>query len=68
MAAARRTLWGMLVYRLLRSLKRDVRGATAIEYGLIIAMVVLAIMVAVNTVATKTNNMWINVANKVTNS
>lgn len=68
MAAARGMLWGTPVYRLLRSLKRDARGATAVEYGLIIAMIVLAIMVAINTVATRTNNMWMNVANKVNNS
>lgn len=68
MATARGMLWGTPVYRLLRSLKRDARGATAIEYGLIIALIVLAIMVAVNNVATKTNNMWFNVANKVNNS
>ncbi|HEX7820469.1 MAG TPA: Flp family type IVb pilin [Sphingobium sp.] len=49
-------------------MKRDVRGATAVEYGLIIALVVLAIIVAVNNVASRTTHMWDNVANKVNNS
>lgn len=43
------------------------RGATAVEYGLIIAMVVLAMIGALTEVATKTNNMWSRVANEVTN-
>ncbi|MET0362875.1 MAG: Flp family type IVb pilin [Sphingobium sp.] len=56
------------MYRLLRSLKRDARGATAVEYGLIIAMVVLAVITAINSVATRTNGMWNNVANAVNKS
>lgn len=53
------------VYRLLRSLKRDEKAATAVEYGLIIAMIVLVMMVALNNVAIRTNLMWLNVSNKV---
>jgi pilus assembly protein Flp/PilA len=49
-------------------LKRDEKAATALEYGLILALVVIAIMVSVNNVATKTTNMWTDVANKVNNS
>ncbi|MDX3909713.1 MAG: Flp family type IVb pilin [Sphingobium sp.] len=41
------------------------RGATAVEYGLICAMIVLAMLAALKEVATKTNNMWGNVANEV---
>lgn len=54
------------MYRLLRALKRDEKGATAIEYGLILAMIVLAIMGALSNVARKTNSMWYNVSNEVT--
>jgi pilus assembly protein Flp/PilA len=61
-------LWGKPVYRLLRSVKRDQKGATAVEYGLIIAMIVLAMMAALNNVAIRTNSMWSNVANKVSNN
>ncbi|PZU10460.1 MAG: Flp family type IVb pilin [Sphingobium sp.] len=41
------------------------RGATAVEYGLILAMIFLAIIVAVSNVATKTVGMWNNVSNEV---
>ncbi len=54
--------------RLLSSLKSDVKGATAVEYGLIIALIVLAMIVAFSNVATKTNNMWNNVTDKVNNA
>ena len=42
------------------------RGATAVEYGLIIAMVVLAMITALTSVANKTTGMWNNVSNEVT--
>lgn len=43
------------------------RGATAVEYGLIIAMVVLAMIGALSEVASKTNGMWSRISNEVTN-
>lgn len=46
-------------------LTRCERGATAVEYGLIIAMIVLAIITALTSVAEKTTGMWNNVANEV---
>lgn len=54
--------------RLLSSLKSDVKGATAVEYGLIIALIVLVMIAALSSVATKTNEMWNNVTDKVTNA
>lgn len=48
------------------SVLRCERGATAVEYGLIIALIVLAVITAMNSVATKTTNMWNNVSTKVT--
>lgn len=44
------------------------RGATAIEYAMIIAMIALAASFAMNTVANKTMNMWSNVSNAVNNT
>ena len=41
------------------------RGATAVEYGLILALIVLAMMAALSNVATKTVGMWDNVATEV---
>ncbi len=49
-----------------RRLHASNKGATAVEYGLILAMVVLAMLAALSNVATKTNNMWSNVSNEVT--
>jgi pilus assembly protein Flp/PilA len=39
-------------------LRSDERGATAVEYGLIIALVVLAMVAALRGVASATINMW----------
>ncbi|NNM76522.1 Flp family type IVb pilin [Sphingomonas sp. ID1715] len=41
------------------------KGATAIEYGLILALIVLAAMVALMTLADTTIGMWDNVAENV---
>jgi pilus assembly protein Flp/PilA len=49
-----------------RRLRQDEAGATAVEYGLIIAMIVLAMVAALSSVATKVNMMWNNVATEVT--
>ncbi len=48
------------------TLLRCERGATAIEYGLILALIALAIISAVTNVANKTITMWNNVATEVT--
>ncbi|HKX90785.1 MAG TPA: Flp family type IVb pilin [Sphingopyxis sp.] len=44
-------------------LMRSTRAATAVEYGLILALVFLAAVVAVGNVADSTNNMWGEVSN-----
>ena len=41
------------------------RGATAVEYGLILALVCLAALAAISNVANKTVGMWNNVATEV---
>ena len=50
---------------LLFRLAADRRGATAIEYGLIIALVTLAMLVGFTRVAEVTIGMWGNVSTKV---
>lgn len=45
----------------LMRLVRDRQAATAIEYGLICSLIVIAIMVAVQGVASETNTMWTRV-------
>ena len=54
-----------VVVRWLVTLARERRGATAIEYGLILALVVLTIMVALMGVADVTTNMWGDIHSKV---
>jgi Flp pilus assembly protein, pilin Flp len=52
----------------LRKLKGDHDGATAVEYGLILALVVLAAMGAIVGLAGTTIEMWGNVATKIDNA
>ena len=54
-------------YRLSK-IVRDERGATAVEYGLIISMIVLAMVGALQSVASTTINMWTFVSNTVSSS
>ena len=42
-------------------LKVDDRGATAVEYGLILAMIVLAMIAALSSVGSSTIEMWTSV-------
>ena len=51
--------------RRLYRLARDVRGATAVEYALIMALIFLAMVVAVRGFAQTTTSMWSNVSNEV---
>ncbi|HEX8625044.1 MAG TPA: Flp family type IVb pilin [Allosphingosinicella sp.] len=47
---------------------RDSKAASAVEYGLICALIVLAMIAALNSVAGNTIGMWNNVSETVTNS
>jgi len=49
---------------MLCALLRDRRGATAVEYGLIASLVVLAMVVSFNNLASASSAMWNNVQNK----
>lgn len=51
------------IHRLLH----DSRGATAVEYGLICALIVLAMMTALIAVGETTTSLWDKVADKVVN-
>jgi pilus assembly protein Flp/PilA len=48
----------------LKRLVEDQSGATAIEYGLIIALIVIAMIAALQGVASTTATMWNNVESK----
>jgi pilus assembly protein Flp/PilA len=44
---------------------RDTKAATAVEYGLICALIVLAIMAALLALGTVAKDLWNNVSHKV---
>ena len=44
---------------------RDTRGATAIEYGLIVALLVIAIITALQGVADENTGLWAIISQKV---
>jgi pilus assembly protein Flp/PilA len=50
---------------MLRKLGADRRGATAIEYGLIVALIAIAMMGALSALGGGSNGMWSNLSNKV---
>jgi pilus assembly protein Flp/PilA len=48
----------------LQSLIRDQRGSSAVEYGFLLAMIVLAMMSALSGVASETSKLWTDVSEK----
>lgn len=50
----------------LRRLLRDSRAATAVEYGLIVSVIVIVMLASFSGVANVTREMWNNVSEKVT--
>lgn len=48
-----------------RRLRSDRRGATAIEYGLIAALIVLAMMAGLSQLGGGAGGMWTTLSNKV---
>ena len=51
---------------LIRRIRRCEQGATAVEYGLIVSLIVIAMFAALGNVAGSTISMWNEVSNKVT--
>lgn len=51
--------------RLVSALSRDRKAATAVEYGFILALIVIAIMAAVIELGATTTGIWTNVSTKV---
>jgi pilus assembly protein Flp/PilA len=52
----------------LRAVLRDSRGATAVEYGLILALLVVALMASLSQVAITTTQIWNTIADTVNKS
>jgi pilus assembly protein Flp/PilA len=44
---------------------RDERGATAVEYGLMVALIAVVIIVAVSTLGTKLSGLFTTVSNSI---
>ena len=57
-----------MIKRFITRLARNDTGATAIEYGLIMALIMLTMMGAVVGVANTTITMWNNVSTKIINA
>ena len=58
----------MLAIRTLRRLRSDKRGATVIEYGLIVSLIVVAIMGALSALGGGSNGMWGKLDSEVQNA
>jgi pilus assembly protein Flp/PilA len=59
---------GVDVMRHMFEISRDQKGATAVEYGLILALIFLAMVAGVVAVGTSTSDLWGNVSNQVKNA
>ena len=53
------------MFKFLKLIKNDDKGATAIEYGLIAALIAVAIITAVTSVGTKLSGTFNNVSSAV---
>lgn len=51
--------------KFLKKLGRDTSGATAVEYGLILALIFLAMVSGISSFGQNTISMWTNVKSKV---
>jgi pilus assembly protein Flp/PilA len=49
----------------IRRIQKCNQGATAVEYGLVVTLIVIAMMASLGNVANGTQNMWNNVSNEV---
>ena len=56
------------IRRMIRNIRTDTRGATAIEYGLICALIVMAMMVSLGSLGGGVAGKWGNMANTVGNA
>ena len=54
-----------MLINLIRTLVRDRKGGTAIEYGLIAALIVITMIAAFVGLANTTTSMWGNVNTKI---
>jgi pilus assembly protein Flp/PilA len=53
------------LFRTFRALMRSRKAATAVEYGFLLALVVLAIMASLTTLGSTTIELWNGISTKV---
>ena len=51
--------------KFLKRIGSDNSGATAVEYGLIVSLIVIACIAGMNSFANSSDGMWTNVTNRV---
>lgn len=61
-------MWGIELSQFLKKLLSDDSGATAIEYGLIASLIVIASIGAFDSVANENTGLWAVVSNQVGNN
>ncbi|AXB76349.1 Flp family type IVb pilin [Novosphingobium sp. P6W] len=54
----------MLLQRILSTITKSERGTSSVEYGLILAFIVLIVLIAIQATATQTVQLWIDIASK----
>lgn len=54
-----------MLFNMIRKLVSDHKGATAVEYGLIAALIVITMVASFMELAGTTTGMWTNVNNKI---
>jgi pilus assembly protein Flp/PilA len=57
-----------MLTNLLRTIKADTSGSSAVEYGLIVSLIIVAILVGMQEVARETIAMWHNVETRTLNA
>ncbi len=63
-----RTSFGITMLQTFVKIVKSKAGATAIEYGLIAALIAVAAMVAIQGVASESTKMWNKVGSEVNNN
>ena len=58
----------MLAIRTLRRLRSDKRGATAIEYGLIVSLICIAVIGGMQALGGGSGGMWGKLEGEITNA
>ena len=53
------------MFSLLMQLYRDDQGATAVEYAVLLALILVAVITAINAVGSDTSGIWANDANRI---